>query len=213
MAKDRHRNRGGHNFIDLTGERFGKLVVIKDTGRRKSRRPIWECLCDCGTTFEALAKYIRNGDTKSCGCYNRGNAHNRDAVGEITKSFWTPIVKQAIRRGIPFEVTREEAWSLYQSQDGRCALTGVPIRFSTNIRDQRGTQTASLDRIVNSLAYTPSNVQWVHKKVNIMKNVMSNAELVEWCGLVQRWMQEHSDLARPSVGRGLPVVHVPCNAS
>lgn len=38
---DRHTNRGGQNYIDLTGHRFGKLEVLSDTGRRKSRRPIW----------------------------------------------------------------------------------------------------------------------------------------------------------------------------
>jgi hypothetical protein len=182
--KDRHPNRKAHNFIDLAGQRFGKLVVVEDTGRRKSRRPIWKCVCDCGNRVEALGKYLLCGDTKSCGCIAQGNAHNRDAVAEITKSFWTPIVKQAIRRGIPFEITREDAWTVYRKQNGCCALSGVPIEFSTNIRDQRGTQTASLDRVDNMRGYCIDNVQWVHKKLNIMKNVMSNAELLEWCRLI-----------------------------
>lgn len=38
---DRHINRKAHNFIDLKGQSIGKLSVIEDTGRRKSRRPIW----------------------------------------------------------------------------------------------------------------------------------------------------------------------------
>jgi hypothetical protein len=139
-------NHGGHNYIDLISHRFGKLAVLSDTGRRKTRRPVSPCRCDCGIEIEVLGKYLRNGDTRSCGCYSTGNAHNRDAVGDITLSFWTPRVKQAIRRGIPFEITRQQGWKLYLAQGGRYALTGVEIKFSPNIRDTRGAQTASLDR-------------------------------------------------------------------
>ena len=139
-------NRGGHNYIDLTGHRFGKLAVLSDTGRRKTRRPIGLCRCDCGIGIEVLGKYLRNGDTRSWGCYSTGNAHNRDAVDDITLSFWTPRVKRVIRRGIPFEITRQQGWKLCLAQGGRCALTGVEIKFSPNIRDMRGAQTASLDR-------------------------------------------------------------------
>ena len=37
----------GRKKIDLTGQRFGKLVVVKDVGRENSN-VLWECLCDCG---------------------------------------------------------------------------------------------------------------------------------------------------------------------
>jgi hypothetical protein len=181
---DRHKNRKAHNYIDLTNHIFGKLIVLKDTGRRKSRRPIWLCKCDCGKEVEVLGKYLTNGDTKSCGCFSKGNAHNRDALGEITKSFWTPIERQAKRRGIPFELTREDAWLLFIKQNCKCAITGVELKFSTNIRDDRGTQTTSLDRIDSLKGYTLDNVQWVHKKINIMKNVMSSEEFLNWCQLV-----------------------------
>lgn len=182
--KNRHKNRIAHNYVDLSNKRFGKLIVISDTGRRKSKRPIWLCACDCGSTIEVLGKYLTNGDTKSCGCISKGNAHNRDAIGEITKSYWTPIEKQAIRRGIPFEITREEAWDLFLIQNRKCAITGVELKFSNNIRDQRGTHTTSLDRIDSSKGYTIDNIQWVHKKINIMKNAMRTNEFVDWCKLV-----------------------------
>jgi hypothetical protein len=182
--KDRHTNRRAHNFIDLTNKVFGKLTVIQNTGRRKSRRPIWACVCECGSQIEVLGKYLLNGDTKSCGCFSKGNAHNRDAIGSITKSYWTPIERQAKRRGIPFEITREEAWALFEKQNQRCALTGVELKFSTNIRDQRGIHTTSLDRIDSSKGYIIDNVQWVHKKINIMKNDLSTSDFIHWCELV-----------------------------
>jgi very-short-patch-repair endonuclease len=57
---------------DLTGQRFGRLTVIKYIGT-KNQRPFWECLCDCGNTKE-IVQYsltMENG-TKSCGkCLRR----------------------------------------------------------------------------------------------------------------------------------------------
>ena len=54
--------------IDLTGHRFGKLVVICECGRSKNGKVLWKCRCDCGNECIVNGEYLRNGDTKSCGC-------------------------------------------------------------------------------------------------------------------------------------------------
>ena len=73
--------------IDLTGQRFGKLVVIKESSERKSGRVCWECQCDCGNTIVVKGLSLKNGDTKSCGCLRAGN--------EVGKRYgkWTVIKK------------------------------------------------------------------------------------------------------------------------
>ncbi|ERL09822.1 AP2 domain protein [Olsenella profusa] len=67
--------------IDLTGQRFGRLVAVELTDRRDrhSGGAIWRCRCDCGNTCEVGAHELRNGNTRSCGC---GNAENRKRSGE-----------------------------------------------------------------------------------------------------------------------------------
>lgn len=50
-------------FQDLTGQRFGRLMVKKYAG--KSR---WICICDCGRETEAAANNLKNGHVTSCGC-------------------------------------------------------------------------------------------------------------------------------------------------
>ena len=62
-------------LIDLTGQRFGMLTVIKrasdyisPSGNRSVR---WLCGCDCGNEIVVCSKYLRNGHTKSCGCFRR----------------------------------------------------------------------------------------------------------------------------------------------
>lgn len=58
----------GRKSIDLTGQRFGRLVCVKPTDCRKSQSVIWECLCDCGTVKLLTVKKLRSGNTESCGC-------------------------------------------------------------------------------------------------------------------------------------------------
>lgn len=52
---------------DLTGKRFGKLVVI-GLGDRQNGRITWNCKCDCGNIHNALSYNLTMGRTKSCGC-------------------------------------------------------------------------------------------------------------------------------------------------
>lgn len=63
------------SFIDLTGRRFGRWLVIKHTPRdeeEKSGQSLWQCRCDCGTTKDRV-QYggLVTGGTKSCGCLRR----------------------------------------------------------------------------------------------------------------------------------------------
>ena len=75
-ATESNLKRGG----DLTGRRFGKLVVLHEegfiTGSNGKRRRLWRCQCDCGNTCLVQHQYLTYGDTKSCGCIN--------SVGNIT---------------------------------------------------------------------------------------------------------------------------------
>lgn len=61
--------------IDLTGQRFGRLVAIKDAGYAKNRSRVWECICDCGNTTFARAQDLTSRHTKSCGCDLSKSAH------------------------------------------------------------------------------------------------------------------------------------------
>lgn len=61
-------------FKDLTGQRFGRLVVVEfndlrvfGSGRRSAR---WKCVCDCGGVRSAVfGTNLTTGQTASCGCY------------------------------------------------------------------------------------------------------------------------------------------------
>lgn len=54
--------------IDLTGQRFGKLVAIRKVGSDRNGKAIWECRCDCGKRTVARSYHLRTQMVRSCGC-------------------------------------------------------------------------------------------------------------------------------------------------
>ena len=52
--------------LDLTGQRFGKLVVIGQDGFQKSGHTAWRCRCDCGKEVTKRGSMLKS--TQSCGC-------------------------------------------------------------------------------------------------------------------------------------------------
>lgn len=63
-------------FIDLTGERFGRLTVIEYKGTKKRKKgnksdSLWLCQCDCGTKKIIYGRALKDGGTKSCGCLRK----------------------------------------------------------------------------------------------------------------------------------------------
>lgn len=61
--------------VDETGNRYGKLTVLYRTDDHISsgghKFAMWHCKCDCGNECNVLGSSLRNGNTKSCGCYQR----------------------------------------------------------------------------------------------------------------------------------------------
>ena len=61
-------------LIDLTGQRFGRLTVLRRAGTYKSfdhQIPTWLCRCDCGNYAVIKGNALKIGATKSCGCLRR----------------------------------------------------------------------------------------------------------------------------------------------
>lgn len=53
---------------DLTGKRFGKLMVLEDLEKVKNGSRVWLCKCDCGNTKEVTTRDLNNHRVASCGC-------------------------------------------------------------------------------------------------------------------------------------------------
>ncbi len=80
-------------FIDLTGQRFERLLVLEysgsenPTGKRKYSR--WKCLCDCGNIKTILRSNLQSGSTRSCGCikWPKGQAYDESLKKRILRNY------------------------------------------------------------------------------------------------------------------------------
>ena len=60
-------------FKDLTGLRFGRLIVADKLGPNKRQLMTWRCVCDCGGETVAVTGNLNSGNTTSCGCIRLEN--------------------------------------------------------------------------------------------------------------------------------------------
>lgn len=86
-------------FQDLTGKKFGRLTVIE---RDKARKGTWwKCVCDCGAEKYAPSVRLTNGQTQSCGCFQKELAAERYTKNEVGKRYGKLVVLELIRRPKP----------------------------------------------------------------------------------------------------------------
>lgn len=142
-------------LMDLTGESYGKLTVVRMLPGRIRRSTIWECRCACGATKVTNAQMLRSGHAKSCGCLNveqYSKPRKHGACNTPEYSAWKDMKRRCLNPKA----------KNYRRYGGR----GVSIcerwmEFSLFLADM-GTrpQGLSLERINNNGNYEPGNCKW-----------------------------------------------------
>lgn len=87
--------------------------------------------------------------------------------------------RNARAKGIKHTLTIDFLKDLWESQRGRCAISGVELGFVGS-----GWCAASIDRKNPELGYTPSNVQWTCWRVNEAKSNMDNQDFINMCSAI-----------------------------
>jgi hypothetical protein len=174
---------------DLTGLVFGKLTVNQIHSKNRNGHIRWECLCECKKTHNVLSTHLIRGLITHCGCSKLVGRNSKlwTGYGDISGNTWYSIKRGSDgskgRLPIEFSISIEYAWELFEKQGQKCALSNLPIWF-TSVDTPRNSKTASLDRIDSSLGYIPGNVQWVHKDINKMKNSFDQQYFINLCKLI-----------------------------
>lgn len=71
--------------LDLTGQRFGKLVALSKAKSKKGKT-YWLCQCDCGQQKEIQTTHLRDGRAQSCGNCNNVKIKENENINSTTKT-------------------------------------------------------------------------------------------------------------------------------
>ena len=135
-------------------------------------------LCNCEQSYGRKDHYKQAvaGNWNCKGCSSSIN-NFAGKYNDIPITWFNIKRKSGINRGYQWDLTIEFLWDMYVKQDGKCALSGMPIGWAkTGL-----TATASIDRIDNSEGYLMENVQLVHKDVNFMKQQFDQTYFIQVC--------------------------------
>lgn len=108
--------------IDMTGNRYGRLVVVKYDGKMPDNHAAWLCQCDCGKTKRISSNSLRRKNyVKSCGCMNKTVAQTK----KRKEGSWNEGKSYAINNGERCYKTRH-AWSkaVIRHYGNACQLCG-----------------------------------------------------------------------------------------
>jgi hypothetical protein len=150
-------------FIDLTGQKFNRLEVIKLEKYIGGGKSIWLCLCDCGNKTIVVGSSLKNGHTRSCGCMKRENSITHRKSYSYVYQIWNNMIQRCTN------IKNKE----YKNYGGRYPKITICDRWNPkrggsfkNFYEDMGDPPVGyeIDRINNDLGYYKANCRWVTQK-------------------------------------------------
>lgn len=153
-------------FIDLTGQRFGRLCVVVRVDNDNAGKVRWLCQCDCGEKVVVRASDLKKGATQSCGCLQK------------------EVVALQSQKNIKHGMTGTRLYNIWLAMNARCyddshisykyyGGRGITVCDDWKISPQSFSEWAmsngycdnlTLDRVDANASYCPENCRWINQK-------------------------------------------------
>ena len=177
-------------LIDLTGQRFGRLVVVERVENSADGRARWLCRCDCGQSKTVLGEHLKKGRTKSCGCAKSESSSKRFKKhgGRNSKLYriWSNMKDRC----------NNPDCKVYSDYGGR----GIKVceewtddfsAFQKWALANGYKEGLTIDRKDNNKGYSPDNCRWTDRK--IQGNNKRNCRYITYKGQ-RKTVAEWSDI-------------------
>jgi len=173
-------------LIDLTGERFERLCVIRRVGNKKDK-VMWLCKCDCGNETNATGTHLKRGSIKSCGCLRRELQTKHGEHKSRLYGVWRDMKSRCYDANL----------KSYKNYGGRGITVCDDWHDFANFREwaydngyhpEAPKWKCTLDRINNNGNYEPSNCRWVDMKIqnhNKRKPEKGSGRTIDYGSLVK----------------------------
>lgn len=148
--------------IDMTGQKFGRLTVIAEGGKTKSRNTMWVCRCDCGNITSPInGAFLRDGHTTSCGCLKREKTVSRSTThGKRNTRIYRIWHDMKTRCHYPKNINFPDYGGRGISVCDEWRSSFVAFYDYVSQLPHFGASGYTLDRINNNGNYEPGNVRW-----------------------------------------------------
>jgi hypothetical protein len=166
------KGRSPANYVDLTGRRFRRLIVMERvTTGMPAHKPHWRCVCDCGKEVIVAASNLRSGNSKSCGCLRP-----KFSLYSVMRKVICMRKNTARKRRIPWTVSEEEAMGEMRKPCFYCGKQ--PAHCMAGLEEFKYN---GLDRIDSQDGYIPGNVRACCWDCNAAKSDMTPNQFAAWC--------------------------------